>query len=1306
MATLVLSAAGAAFGGSLGGSLFGLSSLVIGKAVGATVGSLIDQRLLGAGAAPVEAGRVDRLRVMGSSEGAPLPRCFGRIRVPGQLIWSSRFLENVSTQRVGGKGSRRGRQTVREYGYSISLALALCEGDVIRVGRIWADGQPLAQAGLTWRLHTGGEDQLPDPLIAAIEGEENAPAYRGTAYVVIEDLELAPFGNRIPQLNFEVFRAPAPKAAGLAAAPSNNIRAVALVPGTGEYALATAPVTLERSRGNTIVTNVNNDRGVPDFVSSFDQLTAELPGCEAVSLVVSWFGDDLRAGHCSLYPAVEQGDIDGSPMPWRVAGLDRAAAPVVSRIEDRPLFGGTPSDESVVQAIRHMADAGQAVMFYPFILMDILEGSGRPDPWNPARDQPPVPWRGRITLSRAPGVAGSPDKSPAAAAEVAVFFGQAAASDFTVVGGRVIYSGPDEWSYRRFILHYAHLCALAGGVEAFCIGSEMRSLTQIRDGAAAYPAVRALCDLAADVRSILGPSVKLSYAADWSEYFGHQPADGSGDVLFHLDPLWSHPAIDFVGIDNYMPLSDWRDGTDHRDAAAGSIYDLDYLTANVAGGEGFAWYYPDAAARDAQERAPIEDGAYGEPWVFRYKDIEAWWSQPHVDRIGSVKVGAPTAWVPRSKPIWFTELGCPAVDKGTNQPNVFFDPKSSESFFPYYSTGQRDDFIQKRYLQATFRHWAAPENNPLSAIYGGRMVELSRAFVWAWDARPWPDFPARLDTWVDGLNHERGHWLNGRVCSPAIAEVVAELCERPGLAELDLAQLHGCVTGYIVNGVETARQSLQPLVLAFGLDGHGDERGLVVASRRRRVDATILPDRLVAARGKSRLAKTRAPEAEVIGRVSVTFIGCDNDYQTGSADALAPDPAEPSTTESSLPIVLAGGEAREIVERWLAEARTARETVVFTLPPSAFAIETGDVVELLGTDGPTLLRIDRTSGTTDRELTAVKVDTREHHRRFESQRPLAPRTIAAKGPVHAQFLELPILGGDDVPHAPHLAVLKVPWGGPVAVYSSANDHGYSLNRVVDRPAVFGRLLDPLPAAVPGRWMRWKGRVRLDWGALQSFSESEVLNGANVAAIGESSGRDWEVIQFTSADLIGPLTYRIGGLLRGQAGTDGIMPAAWPTGSDFVLLDERVVQIDHPLSHRGLDRSYRIGPAEAGYGDPSYRSSVERFDGVGLRPYRPAHLNARRNADGSITIRWVRRTRVDGDNWQAVEVPLAEETALFDLRIHSGNAVRRSLSPTTTEAVYSFDQQASDGSFPPFTFEVAQVSARYGAGPYARIVFDD
>ena len=107
MATLLLSAAGSALGGALGGSIAGIGSLALGKAAGAIIGSALDQRLLGLGSAPVETGRVERFRVMGSSEGAPLPRVFGRNRVAGQVIWSSRFLESVNAQEVGGRGAGR-----------------------------------------------------------------------------------------------------------------------------------------------------------------------------------------------------------------------------------------------------------------------------------------------------------------------------------------------------------------------------------------------------------------------------------------------------------------------------------------------------------------------------------------------------------------------------------------------------------------------------------------------------------------------------------------------------------------------------------------------------------------------------------------------------------------------------------------------------------------------------------------------------------------------------------------------------------------------------------------------------------------------------------------------------------------------------------------------------------------------------------------------------------------------------------------------------------------------------------------------
>jgi len=72
MATLLLSAAGAAVGAGFGGAVLGLSGAVIGRAIGATLGRVIDQKLLGAGSEPVDVGRIDRLRLTGAGEGAPI----------------------------------------------------------------------------------------------------------------------------------------------------------------------------------------------------------------------------------------------------------------------------------------------------------------------------------------------------------------------------------------------------------------------------------------------------------------------------------------------------------------------------------------------------------------------------------------------------------------------------------------------------------------------------------------------------------------------------------------------------------------------------------------------------------------------------------------------------------------------------------------------------------------------------------------------------------------------------------------------------------------------------------------------------------------------------------------------------------------------------------------------------------------------------------------------------------------------------------------------------------------------------------
>lgn len=201
MATVVLTIAGGLIGGPLGAGLGGL------------IGNTIDRQLLRPGTR--EGARLADLRVQTSSYGTQIPKLFGRLRVAGSVIWATDLIEHRATE-GGGKG--RGAATV--FTYTASFAVALSARPILRVERIWADGQLLRGAAgdfkvrTGFRLHRGSEDQPVDPLIASAEGIGLAPAHRGIAYAVFEDLELATFGNRIPQLSFEVVADPAPVALG------------------------------------------------------------------------------------------------------------------------------------------------------------------------------------------------------------------------------------------------------------------------------------------------------------------------------------------------------------------------------------------------------------------------------------------------------------------------------------------------------------------------------------------------------------------------------------------------------------------------------------------------------------------------------------------------------------------------------------------------------------------------------------------------------------------------------------------------------------------------------------------------------------------------------------------------------------------------------------------------------------------------------------------------------------------------------------------------------------------------------------
>lgn len=1269
MAQVILSRVGATIGARIAPAF-----ATAGRALGRALGRRIDSALFGE-TRRIEGPRLTDAHFQTSEAGASLPIVYGRVRIAGQVIWAARYRERADTRTSGGGKSGRRKTVTTEYSYSLSFAVGLCAGEIARVERAWANGKPFDLSAVAHRVHAGGEDQAVDPLIEAIEGADFAPAYRGLAYIVFEDLPLAEFGDAIPQFSFEVVRPPPAEGPRL----ESLAKAVSLIPGAGEFVYATDVVRRVVAEGREAAENAHAAMHA-NLAVSLDQLQADLPHVDFVSLVVGWFGDDLRAGACAIRPRVEIAAKATRPLTWRAGGLTRATAPVVSTVEGAPAYGGTPDDLSVLQAIAELKRRGLKVGLNPFLFMDIPPGNTLPDP-SGAGTQPPYPWRGRV------GVTAGADKTPAAAAQVDAFFGAVTPGAFSNAGGAPACAAPD-WKYRQFILHYAHLAALAGGVDVFVIGSELRALTTARSGPVTFPAVAHLRALAADVRAVLGPAVAIVYAADWSEYAGHRPQDGTGDVFFHLDPLWADANIAAVAIDWYPPLADWRDGAGHLDAVLSvDGRDRAYLAARIEGGEGFDWFYATPADRAAQVRTPIADGAHGKPWVYRVKDIRSFWSNPHVDRPGGVPAATPTAWAPQSKPVWLMELGVPAIDKGANAPNLFVDPKSSESAAPPFSSGVRDDLVQRRALEAYLDYWRiGGPHNPVSTLDGRPMIE--RVCLWAWDARPFPHFPARADVWADGPAWRRGHWLNGRAGAATLAEVVSDLCARGGAGPVDASALSGVAAGFVVDAPTTLAAALEPLMGVYRFAAHESGGALVFRHLDDAPRTAVTPGDLAEA---GATPFRRAAAYDIPHEVRLRFIDGASDYRIGAASARQRDADAAGVLSLDAPLVLDDAQAATVCEAVLADARAAADGAELALAPARLDLEPGDLVDAAAVGGGAgLFRI---------ALLRDDGGARRAHLVGAAQ---APRLAPAGGEIGLTpapemsrpllvVLDLPPLPGAEEDERPLAAVSAHPWRGPVTIHVTGEARG-----VATRAAGVGELLWALhPGPLARRDEGNVTRIRMPGVDLSAVDDAALFAGANAFAVAQPDG-GWEIVQAQSATLVAPDTWELRRLLRGLAGTETAQIA--PVGARIVRLDGALARLDIAPHERGAALLFRAPPSGLPASHPD-AAAVEAVAGdAWARPLAPGQVRGRRLAGGDVALTWVRRARLGGDAWQG-EPPLGEAAESYRVDILSGAAVVRTFEALAPAAFYpAADQIADFGTLPAsLAVRIRQISQRHGPG---------
>ncbi|MEO0348322.1 MAG: glycoside hydrolase TIM-barrel-like domain-containing protein, partial [Pseudomonadota bacterium] len=200
-----------------------------------------------------------------------------------------------------------------------------------------------------------------------------------------------------------------------------------------------------------------------------------------------------------------------------------------------------------------------------------------------------------------------------------------------------------------------------------------------------------------------------------------------------------------------------------------NIYDA--VKQGWQSGEGYNYYY-DHLGQKQHLDAP-----------YAWKNISYWHQHEHINPNGNK-----TLWRPKLKPIWFTECGFPSVDNASAQPNVFYDPESSESAFPVGSNGEVDFYWQQQAIKATIDYFK--QNKVVSEI-----------FWWCYDLRPYPTWPDRLDVWRDGGCWLKGHWLNGKITKVHLGLLLHDLLQQHGFTEqqLQITNLDIMLDGVVID---------------------------------------------------------------------------------------------------------------------------------------------------------------------------------------------------------------------------------------------------------------------------------------------------------------------------------------------------------------------------------------------------------------------------------------------------------------------------------------------------------------------------
>jgi hypothetical protein len=234
----------------------------------------------------------------------------------------------------------------------------------------------------------------------------------------------------------------------------------------------------------------------------------------------------------------------------------------------------------------------------------------------------------------------------------------------------------------------------------------------------------------------------------------------------------------------------------------------------------------------------------------------------------------------------------------------------------------------------------------------------------------------------------------------------------------------------------------------------------------------------------------------------------------------------------------------------------------------------------------------------------------------------------------------------------------------------------------------GAVIGTVPATFPDRWDRTTViTVELDYGALISVTEAEVLAGANLCVIGN------EILQFATATLIADRTYELSNLIRGRRGTEWAMAHA--DGDTFWMADGTTKRFEMLETQRG--QTFTLTHFD--FGTSAGTEFTRTLDCNSRKPYAPALLKVEPSGSDRVAT-WTRRARTMGGSPCLWSPPLDETTEEYDVVVTTtGGTVKRTTRVVgATTWTYTAAQRTTDGlTGSAFKVQVYQITTFYGIG---------